>query len=111
MRVAAAGAGLLLIVDDVHDADEASLRLLHYLSRCAVDERVVLVLAHRDPAPPRAPGGHREHGVARRRTPARSCSPLTRAASQRLLVDRFPELDPDAAEEIAQTAGAACRSR
>ena len=27
-------------------------------------------------------------------------------ASQRLLVDRFPELDPDAAEEIAQTAGA-----
>ena len=53
MRVAAAGAGLLLMVDDVHDADEASLRLLHYLSRCAVDERVVLVLAHRDPAPAR----------------------------------------------------------
>ena len=51
MRVAAAGPGLLLMVDDVHDADEASLRLLHYLSRFAVDERVVLVLAHRDPAP------------------------------------------------------------
>ena len=53
MRVAAAGAGLLLVVDDVHDADEASLRLLHYLSRCAVDERVLLLLAHRDPAPAR----------------------------------------------------------
>ena len=48
---AAAGPGLLLLVDDVHDADEASLRLLHYLSRCAVDERILLVLAHRDPAP------------------------------------------------------------
>lgn len=52
MRVAAAGPGLLLVVDDVHDADEASLRLLHYLSRCAVDERVLIVLAHREPAPP-----------------------------------------------------------
>ena len=51
MRVAAAGPGLLLVVDDLHDADEASLRLLHYLARCAVDERVVLVLAHREPAP------------------------------------------------------------
>ena len=56
MRVGAAGAGLLLMVDDVHEADEASLRLLHYLSRCAVDERVVLVLAYRDPAPPGGPG-------------------------------------------------------
>ena len=51
MRVASAGAGLLLVIDDLHDADEASLRLLHYLSRCAVGERVLLALAHRDPAP------------------------------------------------------------
>jgi len=101
MRVAAAGPGLLLMVDDVHDADEASLRLLHYLSRCAVDERVVLMLAHRDPAPPRVQditasmvsrgGGHLVE-----------LRPLTTAASQRLLLDRFPELDPDATEEIAQ---------
>ena len=51
LRVAAAGSGLVLMVDDVHDADEASLRLLHYLSRCVVDEKVVLVLARREPAP------------------------------------------------------------
>ena len=31
MRLAAAGPGLLLVVDDLQDADEASLRLLHYL--------------------------------------------------------------------------------
>jgi DNA-binding SARP family transcriptional activator/tetratricopeptide (TPR) repeat protein len=100
MRVGAAGAGLLLIVDDIHEADEASLRLLHYLSRCAADERVVLVLAHRDPAPPRVQdvtasmvsrgGGH-----------LLALQPLTTRASQRLLMDRFPQLDPEAAEEIA----------
>ena len=47
MRLAAAGRGLLLVVDDVHEADEASLRLLHYLSRCAVSEPVLIVVAHR----------------------------------------------------------------
>ena len=36
LRLAASGAGAVLIVDDAHDADEASLRLLHYLSRAAV---------------------------------------------------------------------------
>lgn len=101
MRVAAAGPGLLLLVDDVHDADEASLRLLHYLSRCAIDERILLVLAHRDPAPSLVRdvtasmvsrgGGH-----------TLELQPLSSAATQRLLVDRFPELDPAAAEEIAQ---------
>ena len=47
MRLAAAGHGLLLLVDDLQDADEASLRLLHYLSRCAVTEPVVIAVAHR----------------------------------------------------------------
>ena len=42
--------GLLLTIDDVHDADDASLRLLHYLARSTRDQRVCIVLAHR-PAP------------------------------------------------------------
>jgi DNA-binding SARP family transcriptional activator/tetratricopeptide (TPR) repeat protein len=104
MRVAAAGPGLLLMVDDVHDADEASLRLLHYLSRCAADERVLLVLAHRDPASPRvqeltagmAPrgGGH-----------VLQLRPLSAPTSRRLLMHRFPELDAEAAEEIGHAGG------
>src|SRR5690348_15956297 len=47
VRLAAAGKGLLLTVDDVHDADDGSLRLLHYLARSAHGQRVCIVLAHR----------------------------------------------------------------
>ena len=47
LRLAASGGGAVLTVDDAHDADEASLRLLHYLSRAAVGERILIVVAHR----------------------------------------------------------------
>jgi DNA-binding SARP family transcriptional activator len=47
MRLAAAGTGALLIVDNLHEADDASLRLLHYLARAGTGERFVLLLAHR----------------------------------------------------------------
>jgi DNA-binding SARP family transcriptional activator/tetratricopeptide (TPR) repeat protein len=50
VRLAAATNGLLLAVDDVDDADDASLRLLHYLARSTRDHRVCFVLTHR-PAP------------------------------------------------------------
>ena len=47
LRLASSGSGAVLVVDDAQDADEASLRLLHYLSRVAVGERIVIVIAHR----------------------------------------------------------------
>jgi DNA-binding SARP family transcriptional activator len=47
LRLAASSGGAVLIVDDAHDADEASLRLLHYLSRAAVGERILIVVSHR----------------------------------------------------------------
>jgi DNA-binding SARP family transcriptional activator len=47
LRLAASGGGAVLIVDDAHEADEASMRLLHYLSRAAVGERILIVVAHR----------------------------------------------------------------
>jgi DNA-binding SARP family transcriptional activator len=47
LRLAAAGAGAVLVLDDAHDADEASLRLLHYLVRSTKSERVLVVVGHR----------------------------------------------------------------
>jgi DNA-binding SARP family transcriptional activator len=47
VRLASATHGLLLTIDDIHDADDASLRLLHYLSRSTASERVCIVLSHR----------------------------------------------------------------
>ncbi|GAA4215330.1 ATP-binding protein [Microbispora amethystogenes] len=47
MRLASAGSGALLVVDDAHEADEAGLRLLHYLARSCASERVLLLLCHR----------------------------------------------------------------
>lgn len=47
VRLAAAGAGAVIVIDDAHQADEASLRLLHYLARSTVSDRVLFVLAHR----------------------------------------------------------------
>jgi tetratricopeptide (TPR) repeat protein len=50
LRLAAAGAGAVLVIDDAQQADEASLRLLHYLARSTLSERVLLVIAHRPAA-------------------------------------------------------------
>ncbi|MBV9059503.1 MAG: AAA family ATPase, partial [Pseudonocardiales bacterium] len=50
IRQASITRGLLLTIDDVHDADDASLRLLHYLARSVFDRRVCIVFTHR-PAP------------------------------------------------------------
>jgi DNA-binding SARP family transcriptional activator len=47
MRRAARAHGLVLLVDDVHAADHASLTLLHYVARRAVRERLVLVATAR----------------------------------------------------------------
>ena len=50
ITLAAGHHGLLFAVDDVHDADDGSLRLLHYIARSTRQQRVCIVLTHR-PAP------------------------------------------------------------
>ncbi len=104
MRLAAAGHGLLLLIDDLQDADEASLRLVHYLSRCAMTEPVLIAVAHRPHVPDTA------HQVAeslvRRGAGTRiELGPLDQAATRRLLVDRFPHLQPDQVDQICEVSG------
>lgn len=100
VRLAAAGHGLLLVVDDTHEADEASLRLLHYLARCAVTEHVVLVLAHRA-VPDAAVGAVHDSLVARGIGTTIELSPLPEATTLRLLADAFPGLDDRARMHVS----------
>jgi tetratricopeptide (TPR) repeat protein len=104
VRLASAGHGLLLVVDDLHEADQASLRLLHYLARCAVTERAVLALAHRG-------GGSEALEEMRTSLVARGIgsrvevTPLGEPATRRLLDQRFPDLGPRTAERIWAMSG------
>ena len=104
LRLAASGHGLLLLVDDVHEADEASLRLLHYLARCAVGEPVVVALGSRPEGGPAL----RDVGqslVARGIGSVVELTPLDEASTRQLVADRFPELDPALAGEIWAVSG------
>ena len=51
LRLASATSGVVLALDDLHHADEATLRLLHYLSRAVAEARVLLVVTHRTTVP------------------------------------------------------------
>jgi DNA-binding SARP family transcriptional activator/tetratricopeptide (TPR) repeat protein len=104
MRLAATGHGLLVVVDDLQDADEASLRLLHYLSRCAVTEPVIIAVAHR----PRVSDTAQQvaESLVRRGAGTRiELGPLDQTATRRLLADRFPDLSPGQVEEISDLSG------
>jgi len=47
LRLAGATTGAVLAIDDVHDADDATIRLLHHLARALTDSRVLLLLTRR----------------------------------------------------------------
>ncbi|HYU04713.1 MAG TPA: AAA family ATPase, partial [Jatrophihabitantaceae bacterium] len=99
VRLAAAGHGLLIVVDDVHEADDASLRLLHYLSRCAMTEPVLIVLAHR-PLRDQPLREVAESLVARGTGTQVPLAPLSEVATRSLLADRFPDLPADTIDRI-----------
>ena len=86
-------------MDDIHEADQGSLRLLHYLARCAVADRVVLLLSHR----PETDDATREvlqSLVARGVGAVLELNPLDQAATHRLVAHRFPSLDDETVQRI-----------
>ncbi|MDP3890845.1 AAA family ATPase [Nocardioides sp.] len=104
LRIASAGHGVLLVVDDIHEADEASLRLLHYLARCAVTTSVVLMLAHR------------AEGTQTLRTVTASLTtrgigstlplgPLDEKATRRLIASEAPGLGEETVRYICAASG------
>jgi tetratricopeptide (TPR) repeat protein len=48
LEIAAERSGLVVVLDDLHFADEASLLALSYISRAVADKRILIVCTHRD---------------------------------------------------------------
>ncbi|MEN3540801.1 AAA family ATPase [Microbispora sp. ZYX-F-249] len=105
VRLAAAGPGLLLTVDDVHEADEASLRLLHYLSRCCLNDRFVLVLAHRRQPVSDTFEQVRTSLLSRTGTLEIALGALERAETEKLALAVRPGLAPEEVERIWELSG------
>ena len=99
VRLAAAGHGLLLVVDDLHEADEASFRLLHYLARLAATEPVLVLLAHR-PASSGPVAGVLASLGERTGSERVEVPPLSAAATRRLVSLERPDLPADTVDHI-----------
>ncbi|WP_167305963.1 ATP-binding protein [Nocardioides euryhalodurans] len=104
VRLAAAGHGLLIGVDDLHEVDDASMRLLHYLSRCASSEPVLLVMAGR-PLTGGTRGEILDSLLSRDVGAGVEVRPLSTDAIARLLREVHPRLSPDLVERIADLSG------
>ncbi len=105
VRLASATHGLLLTIDDVHDADDASLRLVHYLARSTASERVCIVLGHR-PAPMSATLVETRHSlVDRHAATVIELQPLDDDGVARLVQRRLPAADSEQVAQIAALSG------
>ena len=95
VSLAAAGRSLLLTVDDAHDADDGSLRLLHYLARSAVGQRVCIVVAHRPvtAAAVLASNGLASNGLAGNGLEATRCSLTDRYGAAELRLGPLGDRD------------------
>ena len=105
VRLAAAGAGLLLVVDDAHEADEASLRLLHYLARSCRTERLVIVVCHRRQPVTDAFEQVRASLIGRAAAVEVSAFSLDRQQTAMLARSCRAELTPDEIEQVWSISG------
>ncbi len=99
LRLAAAGAGAVLAIDDGHVADEASLRLLHYLARGTGPDKVLIVITHRPGGSP-VLGEIRQSLLARSRAVTLNLEPLTRGDVSTLVRRLSPSADEPTVEAV-----------
>ncbi|MGI8329548.1 ATP-binding protein [Actinomadura scrupuli] len=104
-RLAAAGPGVLLTVDGLHEADEASLRLLHYLARSCLTERMVLVLAYRRQPVTDALEEFRTSLIGRAAAVELGLTPLSQDETAALAATCHPGLASDALDRIWELSG------
>ena len=104
LRLAAAGTGAVLAVDDAHLADEASLRLLHYLARSTAPEKVLMVISHR-PGGSAALGEMRQSLLARSRAVTVDLEALSRSDVSVLIRQLSPSADEPLVESVWAASG------
>jgi tetratricopeptide (TPR) repeat protein len=100
VRLAAGRHGLLLTVDDLHSADEASVRLLHYLARSTFDQRVAIVVSHRPQPISATLADTRESLIGRHGAMPVDLAPLDRAAAEALIGRRIDAPDDEVIDRI-----------
>jgi tetratricopeptide (TPR) repeat protein len=93
----------VLTVDDAHEADEASLRLLHFLARATLTDRVALVLAHR-PVTTGVLAGVRTSVGSRGDAATLDLGPLRPTDAFALARRHAPDVPPEALRAVAQAA-------
>lgn len=104
LQRASATTGLLLTFDDLHEADDAALRLVHYLARCARDRPVAIVLAHRPVAPGAASASTRDSLIGRHGAVGITLSPLAAADVDAVVRRHVPAPAPAVVDRIAALA-------
>jgi DNA-binding SARP family transcriptional activator/tetratricopeptide (TPR) repeat protein len=104
VRLAAATTGLLLVIDDLHDADDASLRLLHYLARATIDEKVLILVSHRPSPLSPALAETRASLIGRHGAIELELGPLDLAGVRALVARHVPEPEDGLVERIAALA-------
>jgi DNA-binding SARP family transcriptional activator/tetratricopeptide (TPR) repeat protein len=105
VRLAAGSDGLLLTIDDVHAADDASLRLLHYLARATPDQRVAIIIAHRPHPISRTLAELRDSLTSRHGADQLVLAPLDLDATRTLICRHHGSSDEEALGRITALAG------
>lgn len=105
VRLAAAGTGVVLIIDDAHDADDATLRLLHYLARSTAEERVVIVVGHRSGADAPRFDETRTSLIRRDAATAITLAPLDRRAAADLVAAFGADTPAERIEQLWEVSG------
>ena len=104
LRLAAADRGAVLVLDDFHEADEATLRLTHYLARSATTERIALLIAYRPTPLTDAFEQFRASLTTRAAAVAHELVPLAPAQAEELARGHQPNATADTVARIVELA-------
>lgn len=105
LRLAASDGGLFLMLDDFHDADEASLRLVRYLVRALHGERAVIAVGVKSAPLSEAVVDFCHSLRARSAAVSVELGPLARPAVEAIVRSRLADADDETVTRITELSG------